>query len=121
MRSRTAALELRGITSARRDLAEEFVAKPFGSHTPDLQYLLNVMRSAPDAGKHFLYMRESHRRWELARLGPEPSLLPIELTGRTFTDIHAAELLVFELRWRELLGDWPLEDQPADGTQPSTP
>jgi len=122
VRQRREALERRGIHGSRRDLAEEFLARPFGSHTPDLQYLLNVMRSAPDAGKHFLYVREPHRVWELARLGPEPSLLPIELSGRTFRDLLAAERYVFEVRWRELFGSWPLEDQvePVAGVATTT-
>ena len=30
--------------NARLDLAREFKASPFGEHSPDLQYLLHIMR-----------------------------------------------------------------------------
>ena len=34
--------------ASRIDLAEEFKANPFGEHSPDLQYLLNLMRLPND-------------------------------------------------------------------------
>jgi hypothetical protein len=30
---------------SRLDLAREYKARPFGEHSPDLQYLLNLMRT----------------------------------------------------------------------------
>ena len=39
---------------SRLDLAREFKARPFGEHSPDLQYLLNLMRSREVEGRYVL-------------------------------------------------------------------
>jgi hypothetical protein len=104
---RRRALALRRLAGDRRDLVDEFFERPFGSHSPDLQYVLDVMRAGPVPGKHFLLMVEPHRRYELARFGTAPSLLPIEHTGVFFDDLLEAERYVFRTRWEEIFGQWP--------------
>ncbi len=48
----------------RLDLAREYKARPFGEHSPDLQYLLNLMRTRETAGRHVLVMtRLRNGRW----------------------------------------------------------
>lgn len=87
----------------RLDLAREFKAKPFGEHSPDLQYLLNLMRARETWGRYVLVMTRPHERWTLARLTDDNNGPP-RLTNTTFDSLEAAEWGVFKLRWEELAG-----------------
>ena len=80
------------------DLAREFKARPFGEHSPDLQYLLNLMRSGETEGRHVLVMTRPHAQWTLARL-TDNNLGPPVLTNLTFDSLEAAEWEVFKRRW----------------------
>src|SRR6185436_3557888 len=44
----------------RLDLAREYKARPFGEHSPDLQYLLNLMRTSETEARHVLVMARPH-------------------------------------------------------------
>jgi N,N-dimethylformamidase len=92
---------------SRLDLAREFKAKPFGEHSPDLQYLLNLMRSRETDGRHVLVMTRPHAQWTLARL-TDGNLGSPQLTNLTFDSLEAAEWAVFKRRWEALAGA-PLE------------
>jgi hypothetical protein len=92
---------------SRLDLAREFRDKPFGAHSPDLQYLLNLMRTRETAGRYVLVMTRPHAQWTLARL-TEGNKGPPRLTNTTFDSLVAAEWAVFKLRWEDLAGA-PLE------------
>lgn len=89
--------------SSRLDLAREFKATPFGVHSPDLQYLLNLMRSRETAGRYVLVMTRPHAQWTLARLTDGNHGPPV-LTNSTFDSLEAAEWSVFKLRWEALAG-----------------
>jgi len=91
----------------RLDLAREFKARPFGEHSPDLQYLLNLMRSREVHGRYVLVMTRPHAQWTLARL-TDNNLGPPLLTNVSFDSLEAAEWAVFKLRWEALAGR-PLE------------
>jgi hypothetical protein len=93
----------------RLDLAREFRANPFGEHSPDLQYLLNLMRR-PGAGPfHVLMTDRAGERWTLAVVRPG-GREPPRRTNAVFTDLREAEWHVFKLRWAALSGeDLPLE------------
>jgi hypothetical protein len=93
------------IDPRRTDLAREFKARPFGEHSPDLQYLLNLMRR-PDRGTpfHVLVMTEPDRRWTLAVMAPGATAPP-RLTNTVFTSLEDAEWHVFKLRWKALAGE----------------
>ena len=109
------ALSARGIDGTRQDLVEEFMARPSGAHTPDLFFLLTVMRSEGAASKHFLYMLEAHESWELAVLGDDATFLPVTRTGVVFTDLEQAERHVFELRWNRLFPPLPATNRHPGG------
>ncbi len=95
--------------AARLDLAREFKARPFGEHSPDLQYLLNLMRTRETEGRYVLVMTRSHAQWTLARL-TDGNQGPPGLTNMTFDSLEAAEWAVFKLRWEEMAGaPLPLE------------
>ena len=89
--------------SSRLDLAREFKARPFGVHSPDLQYLLNLMRSRETGGRYVLVMTRPHAQWTLARLTGGNHGPPV-LTNTTFDSLEAAEWSVFKLRWEALAG-----------------
>ena len=89
--------------SSRTDLAREYKAKPFGEHSPDLQYLLNLMRLPGEAPFYLLVATEANQRWTLAIKQPG-TLQPPRLTNTVFTDLEAAEWAVFKLRWKALGG-----------------
>lgn len=92
--------------------AREFLAQPFGYHSPGLQRVLNLMRGLGPGGKYVLLCVEPHRRWALARL-PERRGEPIlRCGGVEYTDLAAAECDVFRRRWADLGGP-PLPDAPC--------
>lgn len=86
----------------RLDLAKEFRSNPFGEHSPDLQYLLNLMRKPADRPFYVLVVTEPYKRWTLAV--KEPGSAPPRLTNTVFTNLEVAEWEVFKLRWKELGG-----------------
>lgn len=88
----------------RLDLAREFRANPFGEHSPDLQYLLNLMRCATDKPFHVLFVDRMGERWTLGVKDPGSRAAP-RRTNVVFTDLKEAEWHVFKLRWAELAGE----------------
>ncbi len=108
------------IDPSRLDLAREFKARPFGVHSPDLQAVLNRMRSAPVQGKHYLIMTRSHAQWVLARMTGDPLRLEV-VPGFVFDRLEEAEWTVFKLRWQALTGhDLGRElGEPAAGPAPA--
>jgi hypothetical protein len=93
----------------RLDLAREFRASPFGEHSPDLQYLLHLMRTPGPEPFHVLLIDEAGARWTLAEMEPG-SRKPPRRSNVVFTDLEAAEWHVFKLRWAKLAGEeLPLE------------
>jgi hypothetical protein len=88
----------------RLDLAREFRANPFGEHSPDLQYLLHLMRAPKAESFHVLLVDRPGERWTLAvmevggRAPPRP-------TNIVFTDLKEAEWHIFKLRWAKLAGE----------------
>lgn len=93
----------------RTDLALEYKARPYGEHSPDLQYLLNLMRKPGDRSFYLLVETEPYRQWTLAIKAPD-SLEPPRLTNSVFTSLEEAEWAVFKLRWKALAGaDCPID------------
>ncbi|MGH6954749.1 MAG: hypothetical protein ACREGL_11230 [Alphaproteobacteria bacterium] len=95
------------IDPARLDLAREFKAKPYGPHSPDLQYVLHVMRAVPIVGKHVLVMTKSNAEWMLAEMTPSKDGAPPRprvVSNRVYASTEEAEWDVFKLRWKMLTG-----------------
>ena len=100
---------------SRTDLAREFRRRIYGIHSPELQVLLNRMRSLPLEGKHLLITLEPGKRWMLGRMYLDP--LRVErLPEHEFESIEAAEWFVFGLRWEMLCGE-PLRLDDEDDRQ----
>jgi hypothetical protein len=91
------------IDPSRIELAQEFKARPYGEHSPDLQYLLNLMRKPRDHPFHVLVMTAAGEQWTLAVMEPG-ARGPPQLTNTVFTSLEAAEWHVFKLRWQALSG-----------------
>jgi hypothetical protein len=89
---------------ARLDLAQEFKASPFGEHSPDLQYLLHLMRKPRALPFHVLLIDRAGERWTLAVMEPGAKAPP-RPTNIVFTDLAEAEWHVFKLRWAQLAGE----------------
>jgi UDP-N-acetylmuramate-alanine ligase len=86
-----------------RRVVEEFLRKPVGHHSPELQRVLNVFRSEPLAGKYVLICTVPHREWRLAQLSGERGK-PVKELDVVFTDLGEAERAVFRLRWKKFTG-----------------
>ena len=94
----------------RLDLAREFRDNPFGEHSPDLQYLLNIMRRPSPEPFHVLMTERAGERWTLAVVRPGVREPP-RRTNVVFTELKEAEWHVFKLRWAALSGEeLPLPD-----------
>ena len=94
---------------SRLDLAREFKARPYGEHSPDLQYLLNLMRKPRDEPFHVLVVTRPNEQWTLAVMEPDKPGPP-RLTNAVFTSLEEAEWHVFRLRWKALAGEEPSVD-----------
>ncbi len=93
------------IDTGRKDLIEEFRRTPVGRHSPDLRYLLNRMRTAPELPNYVLICTVPQREWLLATKEPGRGT-PVEIVeGRIFTDPNEAEWEVFKLRWQAPTGE----------------
>ena len=88
----------------RLDLARAFRANPFGEHSPDLQYLLHLMRAPKPESFHVLLMDRPGERWTLAVMEPG-GRAPPRPTNVVFTDLKEAEWHIFKLRWAKLAGE----------------
>lgn len=88
----------------RLDLAREFRTTPWGEHSPDLQYLLMIMRKPGPDPYHVLMIDKPGERWTLATMQPG-SKAPPRRTNMVFTDLREAEWYVFRLRWARLAGE----------------
>jgi hypothetical protein len=96
------------IDPTRLDIAREYKAKPFGEHSPELQYTLNQMRLRPVQEFEVLVMTEPGKRWVLAYM-PMGGGTP-RMTNQTFDRLEDAEWHVFKLRWKDMTG----QDLPID-------
>jgi hypothetical protein len=96
------------IDPSRLDIAREFKAKPFGEHSPELQYALNQMRMRAVQEFEVLIMTEPGKRWVLAYM-PMGGGTP-RMTNQTFDRLEDAEWHVFKLRWKDMTG----QDLPID-------
>ena len=89
---------------SRLDLAREFKQRPFGEHSPDLQYLLNLMRRPQGKPFPVLLIDRPGERWTLAVAEPGGKGPP-RPTNTVFASLEEAEWHVFRLRWAELAGE----------------
>jgi N,N-dimethylformamidase len=91
------------IDPSRTDLALEFKRRPFGPHSPELQAVLNVLRSSRHCQNLLLVCTRPHAEWMLAEKQPG-GLPPRLLTDRVFTSLDDAEWHAFRIRWEAVTG-----------------
>jgi N,N-dimethylformamidase len=89
---------------SRFDLAREFRARPFGEHSPDLQYLLNLMRRPGNEPYYVLLKNCPADPWIIGVMMPG-GRTPPRATQFVFNDVEEAEWHVFKLRWAALAGE----------------
>ena len=97
---------------SRTDLAREFKRQPYGIHSPELQVLLNRMRSMPRDGKHLLYVTKPGEEWVLAQTYGDPLKIRL-LREHVFSSAEEGEWFVFKLRWKMLCGVTLTEEEPG--------
>jgi hypothetical protein len=85
-------------------LAREFRADPFGHHSPELTYVLNVLRTQAMDGKYCLVCTRPHEEWRLAVLSGARGTPPAIMHNHVFSSLAEAEWVVFKLRWKEVTG-----------------
>ncbi len=95
-----------GFKDARYELALEYRANPFGEHSPDLQYLLNLMRRPTHESFHVLIVERPGDCWRLGIMTPG-SNAPPKPTNILFNTLEEAEWHVFSLRWSMLASSQP--------------
>ena len=91
------------ITEKDLYVVDEFMEKPIGHHSPDLQRVLNTLRGVDVKDKHCLICTKPGREWRLAQLSGVRGK-PVKLLKKTFTNIDDAERYVFRLRWKQHTG-----------------
>ncbi|MER9946355.1 hypothetical protein NKJ70_31485 [Mesorhizobium sp. M0092] len=93
----------------RLDLVREFLEAPFGRHSADLRFVLDVMRTQPTAGKWFTIMTKPYSEWRAARWSPDGQDIA-ETAPACFQTREDVERWVFKQRWRHLIGALPLQE-----------
>ena len=90
----------------RTDLAREFKAQPYGSHSAELAAALAALRGADPEGKLILVCTQRGLEWPVAHLEGDPprAILHRDLI---FSSIEQAQWAVFKRRWKALTGVEP--------------
>ncbi len=93
------------ITNKDRIVVDEFRQRPIGPHSPDLQRVLNTMRSGSNVGRYCLICTKPFAEWQLARMSGRRGSPATPIDGEIFTSREEAEWAVFRRRWKELTGE----------------
>lgn len=100
------------VDPARRDLVEEYLARPFGPHSLELQRLALHLRLAQPAGRLVALTVARHRAWRIGVYAGRRGT-PIrswdDTTYHSLADINRA---IFLLQWQAATGGAP---RAADG------
>ncbi|MER9663911.1 hypothetical protein [Mesorhizobium sp. M0159] len=100
--------------AARSDLVREFLAAPFGRHSAELRFILDVMRSQPVAGKWFTVMTKPYSEWRALRWSLDLPMRVAETAPGRFQSREDVERWVFKQRWGHLIGALPLQEGEDD-------
>lgn len=88
----------------RMDLASEYRHAIRGPFSPELQRILDRMRTTPMKGRFALIVIEPFRCWGLARLSGVRGVAPTPVEGVIYTSLAEAEWDIFRRRWEEMTG-----------------
>jgi hypothetical protein len=92
------------IDPQRKDLAREFRAKPFGTHSPELQTVLNIIRRPENCQSLVAIVVKPHEQWLLAR--SRPGTTKPELVSNTiYNRLEDLEWAAFKMRWEAITGE----------------
>ncbi len=92
------------IDPERNDLVEEFLDRPFGHHSGELQRVLNVLRGGPVKDRYVLICTKPHREWVLGQLSGVRGEPVRVLADHVYSSAEDAERAVFKLRWEQHTG-----------------
>ncbi|MBA1145384.1 hypothetical protein [Mesorhizobium neociceri] len=88
----------------------EFLDAPFGRHSPELRFILDVMRSQPLAGKWIAIMTDPSNEWHAARWSLEVPRQVVEMAPVRFRSREDVERWVFKQRWQHLIGPLAIQE-----------
>lgn len=100
--------------AGRSDLVREFMVAPFGRHSPELCFILDVMRSQPMAGKWIAIMTKPYSEWRSARWSLDLPLRVAVMAPDVFQSREDVERWVFKKRWQHLIGALPMQEELDD-------
>ena len=92
------------IDGTRMDLAREYRDALRGPFSPELQKVLDRMRTTPMKGRYALRVVVPFREWALCRLSGERGVPPRDVPGARYRSMAEAEWDIFKRRWRDLTG-----------------
>ena len=88
----------------RMDLAREYRDNPRGPFGPELQRILDRMRSTPLEGRYALLVDRPFESYRLVRLSGRRGVPPTPVDGVSYASIAEAEWDIFKRRWKDLTG-----------------
>ena len=86
------------------DLAQEYRNNLRGPFSPELQKVLDRMRTTPLRGRYALRVVEPFTEFALVRLSGDRMIPPIDMEGIRYRSILDAEWDIFRRRWHEITG-----------------
>ncbi|MER8509976.1 MULTISPECIES: hypothetical protein [unclassified Mesorhizobium] len=96
--------------AGRSDLVREFLVAPFGRHSAELRFILDVMRSQPLAGKWIAIMTRPYSEWRAARWSRNLPMRVVDMAPACFQSREEVECWVFKQRWQHLIGPLPMRE-----------
>lgn len=100
---------------ARMDLAREYRDRPRGPFSPELQKVLDRMRTTPLKGRYALIVVKPYREFALCRLSGERGVPPETVPGVRYHSMAEAEWDIFKRRWHDLTGQPVTIEDPQHG------
>lgn len=88
----------------RRDLADEYRNNLRGPFSPELQKILDRMRTSPLTGRYALRVIIPFQKFALVQLSGERGVPPSDIEGITYDTISEAEWDIFRRRWKAITG-----------------
>lgn len=88
----------------RKDLAEEYRNNLRGPFSPELQKILDRMRTSPLTNRYALRVIVPFRKFALVKLSGSRGVPPSDIQGVTYNSISEAEWDIFARRWEDITG-----------------
>ena len=88
----------------RQDLVDEYRNNLRGPFSPELQKILDHMRTSPLTGRYALRVIIPFQKFALVQLSGVRGVPPSDINGITYDTIPEAEWDIFRRRWKGITG-----------------